>query len=329
MDTDGATSMVSAAELRHIVQAAGLAPSVHNTQPWTFLVRPTGLTLRAEVNRRLKVLDPDGRQLHLSCGAALFHARAAARAMGLDVAVQLLPDPADPEHLADLRLSEGAPADADEIRLAAAMLHRHTSRGAFDSRPVPRLLRDRMLLDAEREGALLREVVSEDDLIEVAVLVSRADSAEEGNPAYRDELAQWVHQDNATGDGMRPSDLQAAAGSELRQRDFTLAAPAATDGSAPAAEHPLVIVLATVADDPTAWLRAGLALAAVLLRAADQGVQAQPLGQVTDQLAYRLRLRGALGMLEMPQLVLRMGYGPPAPATVRRDLDEVLVTVAG
>ena len=97
----------SSEQLRHVVQTAGLAPSVHNTQPWRFVERSDGLELRADASRRLAVLDADGRQLHLSCGAALLHARLAARALGLDVEVQLLPDPDDPERLADLRITRG------------------------------------------------------------------------------------------------------------------------------------------------------------------------------------------------------------------------------
>lgn len=94
-------------QVRHVVQAAGLAPSVHNTQPWRFVARPERLELLADRSRRLAVLDPDGRQLHLSCGAALLHCRVAARALGLDVAVRLLPDPTRPQLLADLVLTGG------------------------------------------------------------------------------------------------------------------------------------------------------------------------------------------------------------------------------
>lgn len=190
------TAAASIKQLRHVVQAAGLAPSVLGTQPWRFVVRPQGLELHADPTRRLAVLDPDGRQRHLSCGATLFHARAAARAFGLDVAVQLLPDAAKPELLADLVITEGAAPNEDEIRLASAILHRHSFSGAFDDRPVPDPLVDRLRLDAERECTLLHEVSPRDELLELEVLLARTD-ADEG------------------------------------QRDFTLSHPAGADGSTP------------------------------------------------------------------------------------------------
>lgn len=327
------TSFATADQLRHIVQAATLAPSVHNTQPWRFVEREDGVELHLDPDRQLHVLDPDARQLHLSCGAALFHARVAAQALGLDLVVQLMTAPGRQEHLADLLVRQGAPASSAQIRLAAAMLHRRTSRDSFDDRVVPAALLERLRRHAEAEGALLQQVSKADDLLELEVLLSRADAAEERDGAYRDELERWVHVDAAASDGLSGPAAQAtAAGSSFRQRDFTLSRPAVMDGRTPAAEHPAVVVLATREDDRAAWLRAGQALASVLLHAADEDVQAQPLGQVTDQLADRLRLRTVLGLVATPQLVLRMGYrteGTDTAASPRRELDEVLTSVRG
>jgi hypothetical protein len=322
------TASATPEQLRHVVQAAGLAPSVHNTQPWQFVSRAGRLELHADPSRQLKVLDPDGRQLHLSCGAALFHARVAARALGLGIQVHLLPDPERPAHLADLVISPGPPANDAEIRLAAAILKRHTHRGAFDQRRVPEPVLDALREAAQTEGARLRPVVSEDHLTHLAVMLARADALEEHDPRYRVELGTWVHDNPLRTDGISAAATAQAAGSSLRQRDFLLGRPAGLDGSAPVPDRPAVVVLATDDDEPISWLRAGQALAAVLLGAADLGLQGQPLGQVTDVLAYRLGLRSALGIVGVPQLVLRMGFAQRTVATPRRPVEQVLVAVA-
>ena len=317
---------ISPEQLRHIVQAAGLAPSVHNTQPWSFVASPDGLELHADVTRQLPVLDAQGRQLHLSCGGALLHARVAARAIGIDVDARLLPDPTRPGLLADLVLTRGTPGTQDEVALATAILHRHTFRGAFDDAPVAPALVDRLRKAAELEGAVLKEVSRSQDLMELAVLLSHTDTDEEHDAAYRAELQQWLRADAP--DGLPAAALaDVAPGSTLRQRDFTLTHPAGTNGSAPDADRPLVLVLGTETDDERAWLMAGQALSALLLRAADVDVQAQPLGQVTDSSASRRRLRTALGLVCMPQLVLRMGRATTACArTPRRAVEDVLTT---
>lgn len=322
------TSHPTSEQVRHIVQAAGLAPSVHNTQPWRFVAHPDRLALHAVDERRLRVLDPAGRQLHLSCGAALMHARVAARAMGIDAAVRLLPTPADPTHLADLLLTVGRPSTDDEVRLATAILHRHTHRGAFDGGQLPGPLVELLRSTAEAEGASLDHLTDEDDLIQLEVLLTRADEAAKTDEQYGAELRRWVHADGTSDDGVPLSATDVLAGSSLQQRDFTLSVPPTPRGSTPVAEHPTVVVLISEDDAPASWLRAGQALAAVLLCAADHGVQAQPLGQVTDVLAYRLGLRQALGIVGLPQLVLRMGFATRSPIAPRRLVEDVLVAVA-
>jgi hypothetical protein len=314
-----------AASLRHVVQAATLAPSVHNTQPWRFVLLEDGFELHADPSRRLDVLDPTGRQLHLSCGAALFTARAAARALGLDAQVQLLPEPTRPELLGRLALAPGAPASDADLALALAVLKRHPVRDPFEPRPVPEELLRALSVVAEQEGAALRPVCREDELVALAVLLSAADAAEERDPAYRRELAGWLRDGSSDGIPTEALARIAERGSTLRLRDFSLSRPERSSGTAPEAEHPAVVVLTTQQDDPAAWLRAGQALGAVLLHAAAQGVQAQPLGQVVDLPGPRRRLAAELGLVGTPQMVLRLGYATSPVVTARRAVDDVLV----
>jgi hypothetical protein len=63
----------------HVVAAAAWAPSVHNAQPWRFTVGGQQISLHADAGRQLAVADPDGREMMISCGAALFTARLALR----------------------------------------------------------------------------------------------------------------------------------------------------------------------------------------------------------------------------------------------------------
>ena len=79
-----------------LVAAATRAPSMHNTQPWRFRFAAASQTidLYADPARMLPVADPDGRALHIGCGAALFNLRLAAVAVAArQPVVRLLPDP--------------------------------------------------------------------------------------------------------------------------------------------------------------------------------------------------------------------------------------------
>lgn len=314
---------------RAVVHAATLAPSVHNSQPWRFTKDDDGVDLFADDARRLPVLDPEGRLVHLSCGAALLHAQVAARALGFLVEPRLLPDPADPGHLARLRLTAGVPGSGPDHELASAILLRHTHRDAFEERALPPELLTRLRLAAEEHGASL-VMIAGDALIELEVLLSWADSIEEADPAYRAELASSVHT-GPCDDGIPASALpdDPERGSSLRLRDFALRGPRPAGDEPPVAEKPDVVLIVSDDDGPLSWLQAGQAVGAVLLHAANAGVMGQPLAQATDFPAARVRLRQALGLVGTPQLALRLGYAAGTAPTPRRNIDDVLSDAAG
>src|SRR5689334_6449698 len=76
MNTTATEVLIRAAE------TARLAPSIHNTQPWRWVVRGDRLELFAVAARQLREQDPQGRLMQLSCGAALHHALVALTAEG-------------------------------------------------------------------------------------------------------------------------------------------------------------------------------------------------------------------------------------------------------
>src|SRR5690349_13511522 len=105
--------------LERVVGLACRAPSVHNSQPWLWHIVDDTLELYADHSRQLKVSDPDGRNLVISCGAAVHHAHEAGRALGLAVRVDLLPDTSDSDLLARITFSRGRPTRDDALRLQA------------------------------------------------------------------------------------------------------------------------------------------------------------------------------------------------------------------
>src|SRR5918912_3713151 len=88
-------------KLRFILKYAVLAPSGHNTQPWIFRINQNDtVELYADRTRALAVVDPDDRELVISCGAALFHLRLAIRHFGYTDITELFPHSEDKDLLA-------------------------------------------------------------------------------------------------------------------------------------------------------------------------------------------------------------------------------------
>src|SRR6266536_4630476 len=116
-----AGGVLTSDQVAFVLATAGRAPSLHNTQPWRFRVRGNGLDLYADPDRRLRAIDPDGREMLISCGAALFGLRLGIRHLGYRAAVELLPDPGHPSLLARVRLGRQAPLSAEEWHMLAAV----------------------------------------------------------------------------------------------------------------------------------------------------------------------------------------------------------------
>lgn len=315
-----------------VVEAAGLAPSVHNTQPWRFVWDGAALSVFEDPSRALPILDRSGRESAISCGAAALNARLALRALGWQVRVEVPEDPEPPELIARLHVGERRPPSSEEVELAQAIPRRHTDRGAFDPRPVPATALERMRAGAQQEGAWLQLVEREQDRVALAVLLEHADALEAADPDYQAELQRWrtrAREEAGVPDAALGEEPLGARASEYVLRDFGHdgdfgARPA---GDPPPVEHPAALLLGTDQDERRDWVVAGMALGRVLLEATREGLAASPMTQVVEVERLRQRLRQELSLVGFPQVVLRVGYGHAAIATRRRPVAEVLEVV--
>jgi len=331
---------MDAAERSRVVDLATRAPSIHNTQPWRFRWDGDVLDVYADRTRALPVLDPSGRQLHLSCGGAIENARLAVRAAGRACSVELLPT-ADADHLARLTVQGAEPATPRERELAEAIPLRHTDRRPFDARQVPAELLERLRGEAEHDGVWLRLLQGEEETATTAVLTDAAEHFEQQDERYAAELARWRREQGGEPVDGIPLDAlegirESGVGSALHVRDFLpgeQAAPPAQavdpDPEPPRVERPQVVVIETREDTTAAWLRAGAALSQLLLACTVEQVSASPLTQVLDVPSTREALRAELGLIGRPQMLLRLGYGRGGTATPRRTVEDVLEEPAG
>ena len=320
--------------LQTAIEAATLAPSVHNTQPWLFHLSADRIDLFADFSRQLSVMDPTARQLHLSCGAALHHLTVSLRAADLYPAVQLFPEGEGP-HLASVSVSPTDEADFEQSALAAAVFERRSQREPFAAHPVHHENLADLRRAAEAEGGWLKILERREDQLALAVLQAQADQSEIESTAYRAELAKWRRAHSGV-DGISARSWagpQAARRTEVVLRDYTLGDPRmrAADEPLPTVdermpdERPALVILGSDYDSPQQWLLAGQALSRVLLKATMLGLRASMLGQVIDLPGTRSQLRTRLHLTGVPQMVLRVGYGPAAGPSPRRRLEDVLI----
>jgi hypothetical protein len=317
--------------LRFVLPFAVLAPSSHNTQPWLFRIEGDHIDLLANRTRALPVVDPDDRQLAISCGAALHHLRTALAACGERVEVKLRPYPGIVDVLARVAARGKTEPDSLALERLAAAARRRTTRYPFQPTTVSTRAIDRVWEAARAEGAELH-VLEEDVKNAVVKLVVEGDHEQMADRSFRRELASWMH-GNRTGhrDGMPGyahglGDVLAAVGPAV-VRTFDLGKSQAAKDVELAEHSPILALLATRGDTVLEWLDTGQALSALLLDATSAGLSASFLNQPIEVPALRVEVANLFAPGTVPQLLLRLGAyaGEPPRLTPRRPVEQVLL----
>ncbi|MFI7542832.1 Acg family FMN-binding oxidoreductase [Actinoplanes sp. NPDC049599] len=315
----------SRAVLMECIRAGVLAPSLHNSQPWRFRVGRGRVDVYADRGRRLSVLDPGGRELMMSVGAAVFTMRVALRRSGFVPRLELFPDVDETDLVARIgAVRFAAPTAAAEV-LADAIPRRHTNRWPFARRSVAAESLHQLRDAAHREGAFLS--VARSDATEAILDLARAaDQVLRGRPGYRSELARWAAAGGGEGvpvSAMGPRDRLRTV--PVRHFAEVLPFPLPSERFEP---HPTIVVLGTTGDTVFDHIRAGQALQRVLLTATSLGLAATPISQPAELAATRDRLAAAMSGAS-PQIVLRVGHGRTVPPTPRRPLEDALLPSDG
>jgi nitroreductase len=313
------------AALTGCVRAGVAAPSIHNSQPWRFRIHDGGIDVLADRSRQLTVIDPSGRELLVSVGAALFNVRLAIHQQGRAPALRLFPDPAEPALIARIVPAASVRPDASLSALAAAIPQRHTNRRPFTRAVIPAWILEDLTAAATREGATLRVA----DAVRRGAILSLVRTAERRLRAqgiYRAELTEWTRAAPGRRDGVPPRAFGPCDMLEaLPLRDFGLTEPRLERRGEQFEPYPTIVVLSTEGDTERQWLRAGQALQRVLLAATVHHLAATPLTQPLEIPELRRELTDTTAD-QWAQVILRLGYGEPTTRTPRRPLADVLAT---
>jgi nitroreductase len=286
--------------------------------------------LYADGSRQVPATDPHGRDLLISCGAALNHLLVALASLGCDARVRRMPNPARPGHLATV---EPFPHTATSAQhdLAAAIPRRRTDRRRFSSWPVPAEVIGEMFELAHVYGVGIEAITEPALRWKVFRAITTAAGQQAADPAYAAEIAAW------SGRGAESDDGVPAATAPVRQhvpgqmplRDYARPNLTQAPGTGEP-ENATLLLVTTPTDNAMDWLRAGEATSAILLTATRHGLASSPLTQpleVEDTREF-IRSRVATSDSAHPQILLRIGWASAGaeelPLTPRRSLDDIV-----
>ncbi len=315
-----------AAVLRALVRCATMAANSHNTQPWRFRASDDWIEVTPDFERRCPAVDPDDHHLFVSLGCATENIVQAAAAF------RLRARPTFAANSGVLRI-DLEPAPTSEGDLFGAISKRQCTRTEYDGRPVPP--DDLRLLEAAGRGPGIELLMFTDRhwMESFLPLLLAANAAQMGDPAFIAELKAWIRFGYADALATRDGLFAGASGSPvvpamLGRRLFDLAFT--VGGESRKYERQLrssagIAVFVAGQSDVAHWMQAGRCYQRFALQATALGLRHAFLNQPVEVPSVRgdfASLAGVAG--RRPDLVVRFGYGPELPRSLRRPVDQVL-----
>jgi hypothetical protein len=320
-------TMVDTEVIKNAVQLACRAPSLHNSQPWHWVVENNTVQLYLDKDRVLYSTDHSGREALIGCGAALDHFRVAMAAAGWTANVERFPNPNNLLHLASVDFSPMDFVTDGHRRRADAVLQRRTDRLPFAEPPdwdsVEPQLRSAVTSDAVR-----LDVIGDELRPELAEASQLTESLRLYDSSYHAELSWWTGPFE-TREGIPDSSLVSAPESDRVDIGRTFPVTRNTERRLGLGhDHAKVLVLSTYDNERNSVLRCGETLSAILLDAAMAGLATCTLTHITELRASREIVASLIEQTTTPQVLIRVGEVPQIddvpPPTPRRPIDEVL-----
>ncbi|WP_343599187.1 NAD(P)H nitroreductase [Mycobacterium sp.] len=333
--------------MANAVRVACRAPSLHNSQPWRWVL--DGVTLELFLDQSRVVLsDRSGREALIGCGAALDHLKVAAAAAGQCTHVERFPSPDDHDHLASVWFTPIDHVTQRQRRRADALMSRRSDRLPLAA-PAGWESVEPAVRDAIADMAVRLDVVPDALRAQLADAAQIAESLRLYDSTYHAELGWWTTS-FAMSEGIPQTSLVSAAEGDRVDvgRVFPVTGHGERRPEVPD-DRSTILVLSTGTDTRADALACGEALSAVLLECTMAGLATCPVSHITEVAATRAMLAAVLadnGLADngfadngfadngfadtgLPQILVRAGTTPALedvpPPTPRRPLDDVLV----
>lgn len=314
------------AVLRDVVRHAIMAASSHNTQPWKFALAGRSIAILPDLSRRTPAVDPDDHHLFVSLGCAAENLAHAALANGLHA------DIATGSSRIDVTLEDARPIRS---ALFEAIPSRQCSRSVYDGAAVSSDER-RVLEQAGRRDGVDVIVLTDKARIEgVLEYVVRGNAAQIGDPAFVSELRDWIRFNESDAIDTRDGLYSQCTGNPsvprwLGRRLLRVLLTAKTENEKAATQlrsSAGVAVFVAQQNDRPHWIEVGRAYERFALQATTLGIRNAFLNQPVEVSSLRSQFAAWLGLGERrPDLVVRFGRGPEMPRSLRRQVEDVLIS---
>lgn len=319
-------------KMAFLLRYAILAPSGPNTQPWKFAVGEGAVSVYADLKRSLPFVDPSNRTLFMSVGCSIANLLAAGTHFGLRPFVSYFPRGPDSDHAAEVKFEENkrqaGQAVSQEGGLFLQILRRHTTKDKYADRSIDESVLKSLRECIDQPGFHVQFMTDDQSRSQMAGLVSRAHHAQLSKKEFRRNLGEWLRNNWTTEpDGMPLYTFgvpdAVAFGFPAAFKEFDLSDAVIYRDSGLIQGCGALGVLSSDQDDKTAWVKCGVMLEKLLLKATGYDLYASFFSQPIGIPELRGEMEAAVGQVH-PQLLFSLGHATPVRHTPRRRLEDVM-----
>ena len=311
--------------MRELIRYATLAANSHNTQPWKFGAEQRRITIAADPARRCPVVDPSDHHLFVSLGCAAENLVQAAAATGLMAPTSFESD------TITIELDRATPVETDLFR---AIPHRQSTRATYDGAAASNEALALLEKAGTSAGVSVTIITDKSKISAVGDYVLDGNSAQLRDKAFVDELIHWIRFNEADAVATMDGLLTAASGnSQWPAWLARLLLPLVMTEKAENEKYRAQIrssagIAIFVADRPDKahWVEVGRACQRFALQATALGLKQAFINQPVEVPQVRRQFASFLGLGDrQPDLVMRFGFGPSLPKSLRRPVEQLMV----
>ena len=325
------TDLPAQPDLRDFVRFATLAANSHNTQPWHFRIAKDTVDILPDFSRRTPVVDPDDHHLFVSLGCAAENMVVAANACGRAAKASVEYD-GDKNPFVRVTFARGEKSDGV---LCDAIPKRQSTKTEYDGTPLADDALRALEAAAARTGVDVIMMTDRSRMDQALTFIQAGNSAQMNDPGFVKELKSWI---------------RFSAKTAVRKADG-LSGPAAGNPSSPDWLGPILFglffkekaetrklakhlassaglaVFVAEEETPEGWIEVGRSFERFALTATSMGLCHAHVNMPVEVPSVRTEFAEWLGLNgRRPDLVIRFGRADPSPMSLRRAVDDVIIS---
>ena len=308
-------------KLKFILNYAILAPSGHNSQPWTFVLTPNSIEVKPDFRYSRPASDPSNRELYISLGAVATNITIAANFFGEIFEKKYQVDPITKQQSILFCFKNGKTISTNQD-LFKAILNRVTNRFELKNNSLDKNI-IKYLLKCDFSNVKFTPIHSTSDKKELSFLVYESNILWFHKNEFVDELISWLRTDLSTQkDGLPPNTLIAY------KTDIDIIKKAQREANM-VMTSPLSVIISSSTESILNWINVDEAFQLLSLRLTNLGLVNGYFNSPVQLLTILKKLNQTFKLKSSAQLILRIGYPTQvAPRSPRRPLATFIVDMS-